>query len=553
MKLKEKHNILLFVVDEQRYPPIYETAELRKWKKKNLKFQTELSKKGTVFHNHYTNSTACCPARGTLHTGQYPSVHGVTQTDGIAIAATDPEMTWMPKFTVPTIGNYLEEIGYKSIIKGKWHVSDANIYTNNGMVINTFNNDGVPIPELEKFYLEKDILSDYGYHGFIGPEPHGKMALNSGSSVPPPQRGRDAGYVSQLITELDKLNRCSCPWFLNATFVNPHDIALFGLYTNLPGQDDNFYFEIDPTLPEKLFTDDFNASHSESLDTKPIAQTQYRNLYHTILQPIPPHLLDKYYRCYYTLQKIVDNDMYAVWQKLISLECYSNTIILFVSDHGELLSSHGNMHQKWYNAYQESIHVPFIISSPIFCNKHQDVYSITSHIDIFPTILAFAGLDTKNKIDKIRCKLSEKFSMALPNHGTNLCKYIKGHIPKSSPIFYFFTEDQPDNGPNQVNALCIKYNHVPQPCNLDAIILEYQNKLWKLTRYYNKNGRCDTSTCSTKCNNIPGELYNMTDDLTEINNLIFNPQYTKIVELFQNILIEKSFSFRGERGSRFLS
>ena len=114
--MNKKPNFLIIVVDEERYPTSYESKELKEWKIKNLKFQTELAEKGTVFHNHYTNTTACCPARATIHTGQFPLVTSVTQTDGIAKTATDPEMTWLDKFIVPTIGNYFHELDYQTIL-----------------------------------------------------------------------------------------------------------------------------------------------------------------------------------------------------------------------------------------------------------------------------------------------------------------------------------------------------------------------------------------------------------------------------------------------------
>ena len=46
-----------------------------------------------------------------------------------------------------------------------------------------------------------------------------------------------------------------------------------------------------------------------------------------------------------------------------------NTIIVFTSDHGEQLGAHGGLYQKWYNMYEESIHVPFVISTPSLHKK----------------------------------------------------------------------------------------------------------------------------------------------------------------------------------------
>jgi hypothetical protein len=39
---------------------------------------------------------------------------------------------------------------------------------------------------------------------------------------------------------------------------------------------------------------------------------------------------------------------------------YENTIVVFSSDHGDMLGAHGGMQQKWHNAYEETTHVPFV-------------------------------------------------------------------------------------------------------------------------------------------------------------------------------------------------
>ena len=52
-------------------------------------------------------------------------------------------------------------------------------------------------------------------------------------------------------------------------------------------------------------------------------------------------------------------------EALKASKSYENTIVIFSSDHGELLGAHGGMHEKWHNAYEETTHVPFIVSSPL--------------------------------------------------------------------------------------------------------------------------------------------------------------------------------------------
>ena len=164
-----------------------------------------------------------------------------------------------------------------------------------------------------------------------------------------------------------------------------------------------------------------------------------------------------------------------------------------------------------------------------------------------PTILAFAGL---NDPDKVRYQLNKNFSLALPLQGHNLAKYLYSNKKSSSNIVYFFTEDQSDNGPNQINLLCQAYNHVPQPCNVDCILTFIDGILWKLTRYYNKNGYCtDEKPCISSTNTINGEMYNLKNDPMELNNLIFDSKFQDTLNFLNSILIEKSFIYRGSRGS----
>ncbi len=88
-----------------------------------------LAARGLEFHRHYAGSTACTPSRATLFTGQYPSLHGVTSTDGVAKQNTDPGMQWLDPNTVPTLGDWFRAGGYQTHYRGKWHVSFADLTT----------------------------------------------------------------------------------------------------------------------------------------------------------------------------------------------------------------------------------------------------------------------------------------------------------------------------------------------------------------------------------------------------------------------------------------
>ena len=117
------------------------------------------------------------------------------QTDGLAKSATDPGMYWLPPQSVPTMGNYFQHNGYDAVLKGKWHLTYLNIALNDGSYLPTYDEHGVPILKNEQFYLEKNVLNEFGYENWIGPEPHGSYVLDSGSSVAPGDIGRDVGNL----------------------------------------------------------------------------------------------------------------------------------------------------------------------------------------------------------------------------------------------------------------------------------------------------------------------------------------------------------------------
>ncbi len=87
--------------------------------------RTALRANGVEFHRHYAGSTACSASRATLFTGQYPSLHGVSQTDGISKSNT--EVFWLDPNTVPTMGDWFRAGGYRSYYRGKWHISHADL------------------------------------------------------------------------------------------------------------------------------------------------------------------------------------------------------------------------------------------------------------------------------------------------------------------------------------------------------------------------------------------------------------------------------------------
>lgn len=560
----KRPNILFIIVDEERFPTVYETEAIKEWRVKNLKTQELLRKNGMTFSNHYIGSTACSPSRATLFTGQYPSLHGVTQTTGVAKGAFDPDVFWLDHSTVPTLGEYFRTAGYQTYWKGKWHLSDEDILIpGTHDALPSYNTKtGVPNSAQEQIYEKANRLSDYGFDGWIGPEPHGSNPRNSASSAGVGVSGRDEVYAKEVVDLIHSLEKnakspIDQPWLIVSSFVNPHDITLLGLFTRF---NPSYNFEIDPTLP---FVPPAPTAN-ENLLTKPSVQLSYRDIYQQALQPTFDSLL--YRQLYYSLQKKVDDEMYKVFQALQSSIFYEDTIIIFTADHGSLVGAHGGLFQKWHNAYEESVHVPLIIHSPKF-SVPRETDIITSHLDIIPTLLGLANI---NAVDAQK-ELKKSHSEVHPLVGRDFSPLINGktNFPRANEPIYFMTDDEVTKGLNQFTVTGKPYESVIQPNHLETVILklptgkEKTDEVWKLTRYFDnpqfwsnpgvedKVTSQEDSTpvidtkevaiCITTTKQTPVddeyELYNVTRDPTEECNLAFHLNETPESKLIQKVLI----------------
>lgn len=563
-----KPNFLIIMVDEQRFPPPYENEIIKEWRTKYLKAQNFLLNNGAEFNNHYTASTACSPSRTTLYTGQYPSLHGVTQTDGGGDTAFSPDMFWLDPNTVPTFGDYLRTEGYDTFWKGKWHASHSDIIVpgTHDSYLTYDDETGIPIPENERLYSNANRLDEYGFDEWVGPEPHGSSPHNSGSSAAIGISGRDEVYSAEVINLLQRLQHRelgekskSKPWAIVASFVNPHDIALFGAYTRLFP---SFDFGIDnlvPPIPP-------SPTAHESLDTKPDVQASYRITYPKLIQPLAD--TETYRRLYYSLQLKVDQQIYKVLETIRRSSFYDNTIIIYTSDHGDLLGSHGGLFQKWYQAYEEAIHVPLIVHNPKLLPHRKSINTLTSHVDILPTVLSLAGIDT----DKALEDLKKSHTEAHPLVGKNLTPLIfadDAFTFKDEPI-YFMTDDDPSKTLNSSSFLGKPFDPVTQPSHIETVIVKLPTgkdnelEVWKYSRYFDnpqfwsspgcddknsiENGTvsmCEDTSCSlcvtsTKTSPVGDqiEMYNLTLDPIESQNLA-NPQFSTIESAAVQILLKK--------------
>ena len=483
----KRPNFLIILCDQMRFPTAYESEDLKAFRDELLPTQNLLRENGVEFTRHYAASSACSPSRTCLLTGHYPSLHAVSQTYGGAKEACDPEVFWLDPNTVPTLGNYFRAAGYRTYWKGKWHVSDADMLVpgTHTPLLSFDAQNGARDPDKEALYVAADRLGPYGFAGWIGPEPHGPNPLrDTGSSARTVDHGRDAGFAEQTVELLQQLDRdrSEQPWLVVSSFVNPHDIAVFSQQTLASGAYD-FHVDDDVPADEDLFLPEYDASHGEDLATKPRAQKSYAETYGVWGGAIPDAVGPQYRRFYYQLHKNLDEQMAKVMQALLASRFKNDTIVVFASDHGEMLGAHGDLHQKMYQAYDETMRVPLIVWSRKLFKKPRTIGALTSHIDLAPTLLGLAGIDPR----PIRKQLARNHSDARPMVGRDLSPLILGEVDPASvtePV-YFMIEDDPYKGPHMGDAEGIAKPLIADPKCIETVIARLADgTLWKYSRYF---------------------------------------------------------------------
>lgn len=470
-------NVLLIMTDEERYPPPYERDAMDGFRRSQLSARERLRDGGVELHRHYAGSTACTPSRATLFTGQYPSLHGVSQTDGLAKRPTDPAMSWLDPDEVPTLGDWFRAGGYRTHYRGKWHISHADLPvpgTHEGLMASDV--DGAVLADAVTAYRGADRLDPFGFSGWIGREPHGPAKQDTGTV-------RDGVFAEQVVELFGDLAaaRAEGPWLAVASFVNPHDIAFAGgLYELIVGAEPT-----DATVPEVPEA----PSQSDGFDRRPACQREFVDVWPRTVAPQPADLA--YRQLYHYLHKRVDVAIGRILDALESSGMADETIVVFTSDHGDLLGAHGGMQQKWYNAYDEAIRVPLLVKGPGVVADPAGLHLPTSHVDLVPTLMGLAGID----VERAAAGVSEHHSMVAPLPGRDLSDLLVGRrsVAEMTAPIYFMTDDDVTRGRDQANVLTGEpFDAVSPPSRVESVLAELPTgdggatELWKLNRYFER-------------------------------------------------------------------
>ncbi len=95
---------------------------------------------------------------------------------------------------------------------------------------------------------------------------------------------------------------------------------------------------------------------------------------------------------YYAMIKLIDDQVGRILEALEETQQRENTVVLFMSDHGEMLGDHGLI-QKGCRFYEGSVHVPMIWSWPGRIQAGLRSSGLVELTDIAPTLLELAGME----------------------------------------------------------------------------------------------------------------------------------------------------------------
>ncbi len=386
-------------------------------------------------------------------------------------------MHWLDPDSVPTLGDWFRAGGYRTHYRGKWHVSLADLVipgTHEGLKAS--DDEGKPLSDAVAAYRRADRLDPFGFSGWIGREPHGAAKSDCGTV-------RDGVFAEQVVELFDELaaSRVEGPWLTVASFVNPHDIAFSGFgweqMLQFGPPDDSV-----PEIPEP-------PSQSDPFTGRPACQEAFGAAWAQMIFETATDL--GYRRLYYYLHKLVDQAIGRILESLDRSGMMDDTIVVFTSDHGDLLGAHGGMIQKWCNAFDEATRVPLLIAGPGIASGGGGVTIPTSHVDLIPTLLGLAGIE----VEEAAAGVAARHDEAHPLPGRDLSGIVRGTVPATSvesPI-YFMTEDDVTRGVTQVNILNgTPFEAISPPVNIESVIATLPTgqgggrELWKLNHYYER-------------------------------------------------------------------
>ena len=408
-----------------------------------------LAEAGVVFENCYCNLPMCGPSRASMHTGRLPFSIGMY--DNASEFHADE----------PTFCHYLREMGYRSELSGKMHFvgpdqlhgyekrHTTEIYPANfawtvdwskGREYRPTNLTMAPI--IESGPAVRTLQMDYD----------DEVAYN----------GKQALY--DLARKADDK-----PFQLTISFTSPHSPFVIGQeYWDRYDHDDIESPSVPPLELDEMDHLSRNLHYCQARDKFTVTDEHRRMARHG----------------YYGMISYIDDKVGEIMDVLNKTGLADNTIVIFTSDHGEMMGERGMWFKQHF--FEWAAHVPFIVVAPDRFKPSKVAQNI-SLIDLMPTLLDLASE-------------SEFTGYAAPCDGTSLMPALNGDTSAMPDVAISEFAADGSTGPSRM----VKKG------NLKLMWLEGQDTL----------------------------LYDVKADPKELNNLAGQPAYAAIEAELSEILFD---------------
>ncbi|MFW5894012.1 MAG: sulfatase [Verrucomicrobiota bacterium] len=374
--MTKKPNILWITTDQQRYDtlgccgnPFVNTPNLDR-----------LAAEGVLFDNAFCQSTVCAPSRASFLTGRYPRTTRCRR-NGQDIPADE----------VP-VSKLFSNAGYYCGLAGKLHLSASHpgvAPTGEKRI-----DDGY-----DEFHWSHDPGRGWGEHNeYIrwlrehnktGKGPQWKLDSTifstKGNAVgahgPPTNEHHDFWNAETTIRFLRERGPTDTSWFFSMNLFSPHPKF------NPPLSYLNRYLDFLDDIPLPNFQEgelrDKPVVQRETFRGKRRNQLPYAditNRQHRLMRA-----------AYWAQIDLIDEQIGRVLDVLEELGEAENTIVVFMSDHGEMLGDHG-IYFKGPYFYEGAVRVPLIVSWPGHLEDGRRIAQPVELMEVAPTLLDAAGL-----------------------------------------------------------------------------------------------------------------------------------------------------------------
>ncbi len=317
-----------------------------------------LAARSARFASNYTASPLCAPARAAFMSGQLPSRTGVY--DNAAEFGS----------SIPTFAHHLRAAGYRTCLSGKMHfVGPDQLHGfEERLTTDIYPADFGWTPD----YRKPGERIDWWYHNLGSVTGAGVAEITN-------QMEYDDEVAFHAVQKLYQLSRESedegrRPWCLTVSFTHPHDPFVarrkyWDLYEDCP--------RLQPKVP--FIPRERQDPHSQRL----YDASDYGSF------DISAEDIRRSRRAYFANISYIDDKVGEIVDVLTRTRMLDDTIILFCSDHGEMLGERG----LWFKMcfYEHSSRVPLMIAVPGAAGRH--VAQPVSNLDIMPTLCDLAGID----------------------------------------------------------------------------------------------------------------------------------------------------------------